>query len=135
MTREQLAHCLRAAARIAGDPDILVIGSQAILGSHGEDELPFAASRSIEVDVAFLNESGDPTKADQVDGDIGEGSSFHQSHGYYPQGVDVTTAKLPGGWRDRRHLEACGQPREGQRVRTGADRCPPRRHRHAARTN
>jgi hypothetical protein len=31
VTRKQLAHVLRAAARIADDPKILVIGSQAIL--------------------------------------------------------------------------------------------------------
>ena len=33
MTREQLAHVLRAAAEIADDSEILVIGSQAILGT------------------------------------------------------------------------------------------------------
>lgn len=37
MNREQLAHVLRAAARIVNDPDILVIGSQAILGSFEDD--------------------------------------------------------------------------------------------------
>lgn len=101
MTRNQLAHCLRAAARIAGDPDILVIGSQAILGSLSEEELPDAASRSIEVDIAFLNEAGDPPKSDQVDGAIGENSQFHETFAYYAQGVEVTTASLPEGWRDR----------------------------------
>lgn len=43
MTREQLAHVLRAASRIAEDPDVLVIGSQSILGTYAEDELPQAA--------------------------------------------------------------------------------------------
>jgi hypothetical protein len=42
MTREQLAHVLRAAARIAEDPDVVVIGSQSILGSFPEDRLPAA---------------------------------------------------------------------------------------------
>ncbi len=37
MTREQLAHLLRAASRITDDPDVLVIGSQAILGSFSEE--------------------------------------------------------------------------------------------------
>ncbi len=48
MTRAQLAHVLRAAASISGDPNILVVGSQAILGSHAEDELPELAWISIE---------------------------------------------------------------------------------------
>jgi hypothetical protein len=71
MTREQLAHVLRAAARIAQDPDVVVIGSQSILGSFPEDGLPVAVSASIEVDVAFLDDPQDE-KGDAVDGAIGE---------------------------------------------------------------
>ena len=48
MRRDELAHLLRAAATIAGDGHILVIGSQAILGSHSEEELPEVAWPSIE---------------------------------------------------------------------------------------
>ncbi|MGQ0752176.1 MAG: hypothetical protein ACT4PS_16750 [Betaproteobacteria bacterium] len=32
MKRSELEHLIRAAGRIAGDPEIVVIGSQAILG-------------------------------------------------------------------------------------------------------
>jgi len=32
---------------------------------------------------------------------IGEGSSFHETHGYYAQGVGPETAVLPSGWQDR----------------------------------
>ncbi len=101
MTREQLAHVLRAAARIAQDPNILVIGSQAILGTHAEGELPIEASRSIEADIAFFDDGGDPTKSDQVDGAIGELSMFHETYAYYAQGVEVKTARLPAGWQER----------------------------------
>jgi hypothetical protein len=79
MTREQLAHVLRAAAKIANDPEILVIGSQAILASHQETELPEVAWVSVEADLAFFNESPEPTKADRVDGAIGELSQFHET--------------------------------------------------------
>ena len=100
MTRDELAHILRSAARIAGDPDILVIGSQSILGSFDEDELPDAAVASIEADIVFIN---DPalTKSDAVDLELGEGSQFHESFGIYAQGVDMTTAILPFGWQER----------------------------------
>ncbi|CAB4925249.1 MAG: hypothetical protein F2825_08580 [Actinobacteria bacterium] len=100
MKRSELAHILRASARITGDPDILVIGSQSILGSFDEDDLPAEAWVSIEADVAFLDDA-DATKADQVDGAIGELSGFHSTYAYYAQGVEVTTAVLPTGWRDR----------------------------------
>ena len=101
MTRAQLAHVLRAAARIANDPQILVIGSQAILGSYSEDELPDVAWLSIEADIAFFDDGGDPSKADTVDGAIGELSQFHDTNAYYAQGVDLMTARLPNGWEGR----------------------------------
>jgi hypothetical protein len=100
MRRDQLAHVLRAAATIVHDGDILVIGSQAILASFDEDQLPERATASIEVDVAFFDDV-DASKADEVDGAIGELSPFHQSFGIYGQGVEVKTAVLPAGWRDR----------------------------------
>lgn len=100
MNRDQLAHVLRAACQIAGDPHILVIGSQAILGTFDEDMLPAPATASREVDIAFLE---DPTgaKADLVDGAIGELSPFDEQFGYYAQGVEVRTAVLPVGWENR----------------------------------
>jgi hypothetical protein len=101
VTRAQLAHVLRAAARIAKDSKILVIGSQAILGSYEESRLPEVAWMSMEADLAFLDGANGAEKANEVDGAIGELSQFHQTFSYYAQGVDVTTAKLPEGWESR----------------------------------
>lgn len=100
MNREELAHILRAAARIAQDPDVLVIGSQSILGSYSEGDLPEEAWISREVDIAFFDDP-DEVKSNAVDGAIGEGSHFDQQFGIYGQGVSVSTAVLPDGWRDR----------------------------------
>jgi hypothetical protein len=100
MNREQLAHVLRAASGIVDDPHILVIGSQSLLASYDEDELPLAATTSMEVDLAYFDDADD-LKADTVDGAIGELSSFHESFGFYAQGVSVGTAVLPTGWHDR----------------------------------
>ena len=99
MNRQQLAHVLRAASGIVDDPHILVIGSQSLLASHDEDELPYAATASMEVDLAYYDP--DDAKADMIDGAIGELSLFHESFGFYAQGVSVRTAVLPNGWRDR----------------------------------
>lgn len=100
MNREQLAHVLRAASTIVDDRDLLIIGSQSLLGSFDEDVLPREATASMEVDLAYFDDP-DESKADRVDGAIGELSPFHELHGFYAQGVSVSTAVLPEGWRDR----------------------------------
>lgn len=100
MKKSELAHILRAAFSITGDPHILVIGSQSILASFTEDELPSDATRSIEADVAFFDDL-DESKSDAVDGGIGEESTFHETFGVYGQGVGISTASLPSGWQDR----------------------------------
>jgi Nucleotidyltransferase of unknown function (DUF6036) len=98
--RSQLEHVLWAAATIAEDPSVLIIGSQSILGTADEQDLPALATASMEVDVAFFNDATNE-KSDRVDGAIGELSPFHEEYGYYAQGVSVTTARLPRGWRER----------------------------------
>lgn len=100
MKRDELAHILRAASNIAGDQDVIVIGSQAILGSFSEDELPEAAHASIEADVTFFDDY-ENDKSDMVDMHIGEDSQFHSTHGYYAQGVNLEVAVLPTGWQER----------------------------------
>lgn len=100
MKRSELAHVLRAACDVTKDPAILVIGSQAILASFDEDDLPQDATASIEADLAFLDDP-DERKADAVDGAIGEASRFHESFGIYGQGVSIATAVLPTGWQER----------------------------------
>lgn len=40
MKRQELAHILRAACDVAGDPDVLIIGSQSILGGFDGDLPP-----------------------------------------------------------------------------------------------
>ena len=96
MKQEDFAHLLRAAADAAEDNNIIVIGSQAILGTYSEDELPPEACLSIEVDIAFLDDP-DELKAIKVDGAIGEDSRFHETFGIYGQGVGLAVADLRVG--------------------------------------
>ena len=99
MTREQFEHAIRAAGAVLGVSELLVIGSQAVHGSmHGD--LPVEAARSVEVDVAVRGDA-DGKLADLIDGSIGEASMFHDTFGYYAQGVVESTARLPDGWQDR----------------------------------
>lgn len=112
MKREHLEHVLRAASRIVGTEDLLVIGSQSILARWTERRLPAAAVRSMEVDIAALD--GDERKSDLIDGNIGEGTRFHETYGYYAQGVSLQTAVLPSGWRDRLILLENDRTRPGR---------------------
>jgi hypothetical protein len=96
MTREQLEHVIRAAATIADDDEIVVIGSQAVLGQF--PDAPDELCRSMEADVWPRNH---PERWELVDGSIGELSPFHETFGYYAQGVGPETAILPDGWQDR----------------------------------
>jgi hypothetical protein len=100
LKRRELEHVLRAASQILGERDLLVIGSAAILGTYPESLLPNDATRSDEADLASFDDE-DGAKATRIDGGIGELSPFHRANGYYGQGVDLTTAKLARGWRDR----------------------------------
>ncbi|MDT0202505.1 DUF6036 family nucleotidyltransferase [Nocardioides sp. AE5] len=81
---------------------MLVLGSQSILGSFDEDELPPEATASMEADIAFLDDP-DRSKADLVEAAIGEMSTFHRMNGVYAEGISTETAVLPRGWRDRLH--------------------------------
>jgi hypothetical protein len=97
MRRQDLDFILRIAER---GGDVLVIGSQSILGTYSETQLPHTVWASVEADVAFLHDP-DARLADMLDGAIGELSPFHMEHGFYGQGVEVKTATLPLGWEER----------------------------------
>ena len=96
MKRSELEHVIRAAGSIADDPEIVVIGSQSILGQFPNAPTVFLVSA--EADVYPLHR---PERADLIDGSIGEGSAFHEQFGYYAQGVGEETAILPRGWGAR----------------------------------
>lgn len=101
MTRAQLEHIIRAAGAIANSEDLVVIGSQAVLG-----QFPEAPAELLVSDEADVFPRALPARSDLIDGSIGEDSPFHRTFGYYAHGVDETTAVLPEGWRDRLVLVA-----------------------------
>lgn len=96
MNAKQLQHLLRAAAKITGEKEFIVIGSQSILGSH--PDAPRSLRKSIEGDTYPKHH---PEKSIEIDGAIGELSPFHQEFGYYAHGVTPETATLPAGWDQR----------------------------------
>lgn len=96
MRKADLEHIIRAAAGVTNQYEIIVVGSQSILGSV--ETPPEECLVSKEADIII---PGNEALSDLVDGAIGEGSPFESTFGYYAQGVDSSTCILADGWRDR----------------------------------
>jgi hypothetical protein len=94
--RDEFDHVITAAADISGEREIVVIGSQAILGSVSDP--PKSMLFSMEADVYPRH---DPRKAGEIEGSLGEGSQFQSTYGYYAQGVGPETVVGPAGWEER----------------------------------
>jgi hypothetical protein len=121
-TEEDLQRVLRALAREFDADTIFIIGSQAILMSW--PEAPAAIRGSLEIDAYPANakvwelsegrKSGGPAleASEHINGLFGEFSQFHETHGFYIDGTDENTARLPKGWNSRaivRTLEVDGR--------------------------
>jgi hypothetical protein len=85
MRRDQLEHAIRTACQIIGRHEAIVVGSQAILRTFREDQLPADATMSVEIDILPIADDNSETErlADLI------------------EGVDLTTSALPTGWRGR----------------------------------
>lgn len=102
---------MRALAREFKTDTVFIIGSQAILLSWPEP--PVSMKMSPEIDAYPANAKvweieerrSHPESASEASEHIhalfGQGSYFHQSHGFFIDGVDEGTAKLPKGWNAR----------------------------------
>ena len=95
MKKQQLDHVLRAAGKITGEKQFLIIGNQALHGKY--PDLPDDIALSAEVDL-IAKANVDRTEWLNV---IGQDSPFHETFGYYADPVDETTATLPKGWKGR----------------------------------
>jgi hypothetical protein len=96
MTYEELEHAIRASCDVAQDDEVIVFGSQAILGQFPDAHEDLR--QSAEADIMPKNR---PERTDAIDGAIGENSLFHQTHGFYVHGVSIDAATLPTGWQLR----------------------------------
>jgi hypothetical protein len=47
MRQDQLEHAIRTACQVIGRHEVIVVGSQSILGTFREDQLPVDATRSV----------------------------------------------------------------------------------------
>jgi hypothetical protein len=95
MKKQHVDHVLRAAGKITGERQFIIVGSQALHGKFPDvaDEIV----RSAEVDLIAMK-NVDRTEWLNA---IGQDSEFHETFGYYADPVDESTAKLPKGWKAR----------------------------------
>ena len=99
MKREDLEHIIRTAGDVLGESEVIIVGSQAILGAS-YDDLPKDVMLSVEVDVMATHDP-DGSKALRLNGAIGELTRFDDMYGYYAEGVEDGLCRFPEGWRKR----------------------------------
>ena len=95
MKKQQVDHALRAAGRITGEKQFIIIGSQSLHGRH-----PDVADEILTSFEVALIATKDTDRAAWLNV-IGVGSPFHASFGFYVDPVDEKTATLPKGWKGR----------------------------------
>ncbi|MGH8133422.1 MAG: DUF6036 family nucleotidyltransferase [Steroidobacteraceae bacterium] len=95
MKKRELDHVLRAAGRITGEKQFIIIGSQSLHGKY--PDLADDIIKSAEVDLVAAKNS----KRTEWLNAIGVYSHFHETYGYYADPVDEKTATLPKGWKGR----------------------------------
>jgi hypothetical protein len=110
-TIADLERTVRAIATEFKTDSVFIIGSQAIL--VGWPEAPLAMKVSPEIDAfpgnAKIWETQEkakhpgenPEASEHINALFGEGSRFHETHGFYIDGVDENTAMLPADWQTR----------------------------------
>lgn len=110
MRRADFDHLIASAAIVVGQEEIVVVGSQAILGNCADP--PGEMLKSIEADLYPRRQ---PERSEEIDGSLGDGSPFHREYGFFAHGVGPETAKGPQGWEER--LVAVDiPPRPGSRL-------------------
>lgn len=107
MNREELERAIKAACANIEEGQVIVFGSQSILGTYNETELPEYATLSREVDVFPRSGIESPQSPEVVEkiytinARLGEGSPFHEHHGIYVEGIHKDVVVMPKHWDNR----------------------------------
>ena len=97
MNISDIDRVLSAIRDVSGLDEFVVVGSLSALGiTNGK--LPPRMTWSMEVDAY---PERDPHRAPEFSAKFGEGSAFHQLHGYYFDAVSPDLPTLPEGWEQR----------------------------------
>ncbi len=117
-TVEDLIATVTVIARLFRSDEVFIIGSQSILLSwpdapsimrtSGEIDAYPGNARLWEITRKGLDPDDDPEASEEIAVLFGEGSAFHRRHGFYIDGVDENTARLPQGWMTRAIVRSIG---------------------------
>ncbi len=127
MRRAQLQHIILEIGERFGLTEFYVIGSAAILAFLPDPpEGALVATRDVDV----IPSAGDEKVADQISYVMGEASEFDMAHGYYAQGVTLSTpVYAPRNWQSRtipvqvgRFCALCMEPHDLLISKLGAGR-------------
>ncbi len=121
-TFEDLVETVRAIARLFKTDKVFIVGSQSILLSWPDAPIILRTSGQIdaypenakiwEITQKELDPEYPPEASEEINALFGEGSDFHREHGFYIDGVDENTARLPPDWNKRsiyREVEVDGR--------------------------
>lgn len=113
-TLNDLDRAVRAIAAHFKTDTVFIIGSQSVLLEWPDAPILMRASGEIDLypgNAKEWEQTSSTEASEEIFALFGEMSPFHETHGFYLDGVDETTARLPNGWRDRaitRSVEAYG---------------------------
>ena len=117
LTQDDLDKAALTVADIFLTDEVVIVGSQALLVQR--DDIDRHLRQSIEIDIfarglekwVEANPSDQPSET--ISALVGENSQFHGQNGYFIDGVDETTARLPRDWMERqvvRHVQRTDGP-------------------------
>lgn len=98
MNAAALFDLLAAAKAECGHTDYVVVGSVSVLGMSDVSAIPAGMTMSIDGDCYTLT---DPPRVFDLQGKLGEGSTYHRLHGTYLNPVSPKLPTLPDGWELR----------------------------------
>lgn len=98
MTLDQVFELAAAARKLIPHPELVVIGSNSILGGMPAAQVPAQMSMSIDLD-AYLKR--DPDRTGELAAMLGENSSYHLDKGVFLDVVSPRLLTAPDGWEAR----------------------------------
>lgn len=98
MNLDVLFDLLRAAHRLCGHGEYVVVGSLSVLGLAEVAAVPDDMTVSIDADCYTQS---DPARIFDLQAALGEGSAYHRAHGIYLDPVSPKLPTLPDGWERR----------------------------------
>ncbi|WP_176731503.1 DUF6036 family nucleotidyltransferase [Burkholderia cenocepacia] len=96
MNLDDVRTILAEAKKLSHHTEYVIAGSLSVLGL--KTDIPDLMSLSIDIDFYPLR---DPGRAGEIARELGEGSEFHKTHGYYLDPIHPELPTLPRTWRNR----------------------------------